>query len=754
MKKSLLHSFIALVGLLGLLLQNANAETWRLYADKTAASHDNNFVEAFGNVVLDRQGDYIKADYARYYHSTKWVYLKGNIDAKFQGDYLKADEAEFDLDSNTGWLKDGQIFMDDPHMYFTGALLKKTGPETYEFREATVTICDGDRPAWSIKTTRGDVTVDGYAHLWGPRFQVLDQPLLFSPYAVIPVKTKRQSGFLIPEIGSSDRLGLFVNQPYYHVLGEEHDITLFANAMTTRGLMLGAEYRHTPNIHSKGLWHVDYLQDLQTESTSRYEDNQDMTRSNKSRWWIRGKYDGYLGEPDWILKMDLDLVSDQDYLRDFSSGYSGFKKSRRDFLQSFGRDIEDNDNNLRVNRMLISHNWAQVGVQGLLEYTQNLTYGNNNKNPGMDHSADPTIQRLPEINLHVYPVSLAATPFTFEGSGQFVSFWREYGTTGTRFDVHPIISFPFHVEFGSLIPKAGWRGTTYFLQRFENDEQVDNEHDVRSRSVPDFSATAYTELSRIFSLATNADLSADQDTWLDIRHAIQPRLEYTYIPDIKQDDLPYFDPLDRIEATNELRYSLTNILTTKTGRLQPDPNKQGALGAVYDYFELGRLRLEQGYNIEEASRTEDLHAYARRPFTDILADLTTELTPWVSVRNKSWYSPYLNKITEHEHSLFLHSDLAYGSFSLDFLEALNEFTRQNQERERIAGFGGGLRINNHWSADFLYRVDYESSTDLEKRLSVRYDHQCFSTEVYWSISDTDTRFGLFFNLAQLGSFGR
>lgn len=134
MKKLLPLCLIILGGLFLLTgLQNAWAETWRLYADKTTASHDNNFVEAFGNVVLDREGDYIKADYARYYHSTKWVYLKGNIDAKFQGDFLKADEAEFDLESNTGWLKDGQIFMDDPHMYFTGALLKKPALKPMNF---------------------------------------------------------------------------------------------------------------------------------------------------------------------------------------------------------------------------------------------------------------------------------------------------------------------------------------------------------------------------------------------------------------------------------------------------------------------------------------------------------------------------------------------------------------------------------------------------------------------------------------------
>ncbi len=188
--------------------------------------------------------------------------------------------------------------------------------------------------------------------------------------------------------------------------------------------------------------------------------------------------------------------------------------------------------------------------------------------------------------------------------------------------------------------------------------------------------------------------------------------------------------------------------------MQPDPAKLGALGVAYDYFELGRLRLEQGYDIEEASRTEDLDEYTRRPFTDVLLDLTTTLTPWATLNNKSWFSPYLNQITEHEHTVLVYSDQAFGSFGLDFLEEIDEFTRKNQERERVATFGGGMRIDSHWSAEFLYRVDYESSTDLEKRLTVRYDHQCFSTEAYWSVTDTDTRFGILLNLAQLGSFGR
>ncbi|NLW81673.1 MAG: LPS-assembly protein LptD [Desulfovibrionales bacterium] len=736
----------------------AETESWRLLADRTEASHDNQFVEAFGNVVLERGSDYIRADYARFYQGTRWVFLKGAVEARFQGDFLKAEEAEFDLNSNIGWLKDGQVFMEEPHMYFEGAILKKTGPETYEFREATITVCDGDRPAWSIKSARGDITVDGYAHLWAPRFQILDQPVLFSPYAVIPVKTKRQSGFLLPEIGSSDRLGITYDQPYYQVIDEEQDVTLYSHLMTSRGLMLGAEYRHVPDIHTKGIWKLDYLHDLETEGSSLYSDNPDMERGNRSRWWARGKFDGYLGEPDWNLKADLDLVSDQDYLREFSRGYSGFSKSRRDFLKYFGRDIEDNDSDLRINRLFLSRSWANIGIQGLVEYTQNLEYGSNSKLSNKRSEDNPTVQRLPELNLHLYQTQLAATPLTMEGSSQLASFWREYGTTGTRIDVHPVLGLPLHFQYGSIIPKAGVRGTSYFIQRFEGDDQdVETDESTQARFLPDFSATAYTEFSRVFTLHEERDVELDQtdSTWLKLKHAVQPRLEYTYLPYADQDRHPYFDETDRIDATNELRYSLSNIFTCKSGQLRPDPAKRGSTDIKFDFFELTRLRFEQAYNFREASREHQIDEYPNRPFSDVLTDLTTRLSPWLSLTNKTWISPYEGQVTEHEHYLtFAYEDLTYALFGLDFLEEIDEYERQEQERQRIAKFGGAMSLSPQWSVAVLYRVDYEASVDLEKEVVLRYDHQCFSAETAWSQTEDDNRFEFRVILAQLGALGR
>lgn len=732
--------------------------SWKLQADRTAASHDNKYLEAFGNVVLQRGGDYIRADYARYYEATKWVYLHGSIEAKFQGDFMKAEEAEFDLNSNNGWLKNGQVFMEEPHMYFSGELLKKTGTETYEFREATVTVCDGEKPAWSIKATRGDITVDGYAHLWAPRLQAVDQPVFFSPYAVIPVKTKRQSGFLLPEIGTSERLGLTYDQPYYQVISEEQDATFYSHLMTSKGVMFGAEYRFAPDIHTKGVLQGDYLFDQEIEEESIYSDNEDMSRTNRNRWWVRGKVDGYLTDPEWNLKLDLDLVSDQDYLREFSHGYSGFNKTRDQFLQYFGRDINDNDDNLRLNRVLLSRNWNNIGFQGMVEYTQNLEYSGNSNLSNHGRAYDPTLQRLPELNLHLYQTEISETPFTAEGSAQLASFWREYGTRGARFDVHPLIGLPLQFNYLSIIPKVGFRGTAYMIDRFENDPAgVKTSNNTPFRFIPEITTSAYTEFYRVFDLAEESEtvISDSETSWLKLRHAIQPRLEYNYRPYANQNEFPYFDDQDRIDAVNDLTYSLTNLFSAKMGRRLPDPTTPGASSLKIDYLDFLRLRLEQTYSIREAHRNDDLERYGRRPFSDILADLTLQLTPELSAYSKTWYSPYEGRVTEHEHGLTaFYDDRLTASFGFDFIEEIDEYARQEQDRMRIASFGLSYKFTEQWSAAALYRVDWEAGIDLEKRLGIRYDHQCFSAETSVSQTDDDTRFEFRIILAQLGSIGR
>lgn len=162
---------------------------WNLYADTVQTLDQGEITEARGNVLLFQGDNSLQADYAKYYRSTQWLYLEGNIRVKWDGDYLEAEKAEFDLGNSVGWMTNGQVFIEENHVYIKGENIHKTGENTYTFTQATVTSCDGERPAWSLKTSSGDVTINGYARLWNPRLQVKGQPVLYSPYLAVPVKT-------------------------------------------------------------------------------------------------------------------------------------------------------------------------------------------------------------------------------------------------------------------------------------------------------------------------------------------------------------------------------------------------------------------------------------------------------------------------------------------------------------------------------------------------------------------------------------
>jgi hypothetical protein len=338
--------------------------------------------------------------------------------------------------------------------------------------------------------------------------------------------------------------------------------------------MHGLEFRHTPNLATKGLWRFDYLKDKkeasETDEDSRFQGD-GLIRPNTDRFWLRGKFNGYLFSPEWKTKIDLDLVSDQNYLREFDNGLSGFKRSRKEFLKQFGRDIEDNDDLTRTNTLSLSRTWTDpiaLGLDARIVYTQNLEYANNN----LDPAQNPTLQRLPELNLDIYKTPIAGTPFEFEARNQLVYFWREYGTRGYRVDLHPKISLPIKTDYLTIIPGAGWRQTIYFIDKFENDPAArDTQHRQQSRGIYDLSLSANTELFRVYDLENDVKLEhPGQSEWTKIKHTITPKIDYTYIPEKDQEDLPDFDSVDRIQPEDELTYSLVNLFTRRKDTLVAD----------------------------------------------------------------------------------------------------------------------------------------------------------------------------------------
>ena len=731
-------------------------EPWRLEADRLQVDEERNIAEAFGNVHAWRFNDFLFADYARLYMDTNWIYLQGDVRAGFNGDLIQGEEAELDLNNQVGWIRDGEVFMAEDNVYFTGKHLEKTGPHTYTFKQGIMTSCDARPAPWSVKSSRGEVTIDGYARLWHTRFRVRDRSIMYSPFLIAPVKTERQSGFLFPDIAYSSELGMNVNLPYYWVIDDERDMTFYANYYSFRGLMTGVEYRHTPRLHKKGLWRADWLRDRkvhdQGNEPSRFEDD-GLFRPNRHRYWLRGKYDGFDPVSGWRYKVDVDYVSDQNYLREFREGQSGYDASRNEFMDKFGRDLEARDSLIRTNILSASRSYERMGLDSRLVYKDNLSYKNDNL-PG---SEDPTVQRLPEINLDLYRSRLGNTPFELEAANEGVYFWRRFGTTATRLDVHPRVSMPLQGGWGRIIPRFGWRQTGYFVDNFEADPaERDTDNRFQTRGIYDVNIKADSELYRIFELNWNPDrevLTPGDSSWTGIRHTAVPELEYEFIPEKDQDKYPRFDSVDRIRPREDLRYTLRNTFTRRMDTVLESAEKKERVIRT-DYRDFLLLNLEQEYDFREARRRAELDVHERRPFSDLLAEVVFNPSRYISLSNKTWYSFYENMITEHEHTLTLiWPDVVRTWFSLDFLEEIDEYKRQVNDRVNIIEFGSEVDFIRNWQFGLLYRRDLEASVDLERRLRATYRHQCYSLDFEIKDTDYDYSYEIRINLLNLGSWG-
>jgi len=749
------------VGKANLAVSGADGQDqWHISADRLIGEHGSEYMEAVGGATLTSGLNSLKADFIRYYQASRWVILRGNVRVLWEGDVLEADEAEFDLSSMQGWLKHGKVFVAKSNVRVETEFARRYGTSNYRFQNAKFTGCDGEKPAWSFSAEEGDLDLAGRTKLWNSRFNIMDQPVAFSPYLLLPGSGKRQSGLLVPDISQSSRRGYTVNQPYFWVLDDERDLTFFENAMSRRGVMQGLEYRHTENTRTKGDWRIDYLNDRKS-AESLYSENSNLktdglTRSNSNRWWLRSKYNGFVVDPAWNFKLDLDMVSDQNYLREFTGGASGYDNSRQSFIKEFGRDIDLSDSLTRTSTAFMSRSWEKFGVTAKMSWTENLAYMNGNN----VSSKDPTTQSLPEFNAFAFKDELPGTPFDLEASGRFNYFWRQYGTRGVRTDLHPVLSLPLPLGPVTLIPTLGLRNTAYTVGGYTNEPTTTTTNKTPTRTMFELGFTGFTEFSRVFNLKDQRLAALPENVgkseWGAIRHSVEPRLEFAYVPSPKsQERLPYFDSLDRLKRQNTITYSLTNVFDRRRTSVVaapggPDSNSTIPVAST-DYLDFLRVRVEESFDRDEAARTDSLSTYAKRPFSDVMIETAIRPEKFVTLTSKSYFSPYLHRPTEHEHLLTLTKEkLGELRFGHDYLYPISEYTRIRTSNVQVLTVGADYHITDKLKFVSDYRMDIAGHSDLEKSAGLVWKDQCYDLQLKYSRKPSDQSIELRVNLLDFG----
>ncbi|MGA7146033.1 MAG: LPS assembly protein LptD [Desulfobacterales bacterium] len=704
---------------------------WHIIADEISYDEKADVYIGKGNVRITKKEKNLNADYVRFNQRTMDVFAKGHVILTVGKDILTGDSARMNLNTETGTINNGVLFLEQNNYHIKGNTIKKVGKDTYTADKASISTCDGDPPAWKITGRNLKVSVEGYgfvthAALWAKKI-----PVLYTPFLVFPVKLKRQTGLLTPQLEYSDRKGARYIQPFYWAISESSDATFYSDYMSLRGEKLGLEYRYVLDEQSKGTLMYDFLDDRQVDDGSPGSEKwgypgDNALRPNSDRYWFRMKNDQALPH-DFFARLDLDIVSDQDYLHEFKEGYTGFDDATAYFEREFGRGFDDYDNPVRLNRLNVSRYWSLYSLNADLRWYDNVIIR-------QQQETDNTIQRMPEIDFSGSKQQILTSPFYFDLASQYTYFYSEDGPRDHRLDIYPRFYLPY--TFGSYFtiePSVGLRETVW---HFDKKEYETSDKATLYRELYDLKVDLTSEVYQIFNL--NAG-SVER-----IKHAIRPEIIYEYIPDKDQSELPDLDDIDRIPPKNLITYSLTNTFTSKFKRMtkekahRPTDKLDGNISyepSMYDYNEFCRFKLEQSYDINKEKEDDP------EPFSPIHGEL--DLTPqkYVYLRADADWSHYDRNFRSHNISATLHDERGDSIFV--------EHRYQRNSSETIY-----TDVKLQLSESLLMKGEYErnifNGIDLKYGLGFLYKAHCWSLASSFTKEGEDLSFRFMITLYGIG----
>ncbi len=717
---------------------------------------------ARGHVRITKGNQSLRADAIDFHKETKeaeaWVLEAGekasaSKDRKdthevwdkvyfFSGkDRVTGNRIELNMDKGTGVVYDGTLFIEESHFYIKGDEIQKTGKDSYYVKDdVSFTSCDGDSPAWQITGRDLRVTIEGYGTLKHATLRAKSIPILYAPYILFPAKIKRQTGLLVPLTLYSNTNGFEYIQPFFWAINDSSDATFYEHYMAHRGFKHGIEYRYVLSTLSKGTLMYDFLYDEQIDdgatpsnaSGYHYEgfrgDSED--RLNRKRWWFRTKNDWDL-PAGFNAKLDADIVSDQDYLREFDTIYAGYHYSDQYFLDEFGRGLDDETDTVRLNQLNVSRSWNQFSLNTDFRWYDNVIVRENNRD-------DSTLQKLPTVSFSASKQEIPGFPFYFDLASSLNHFWRDVGTRGYSTELYPRAYYPTTIfEYFDLEPSVGLRETVWQVERHEP-ASPNEEDQLRSRELGDFTADLSTEISRVFDLK---DSSIDK-----IRHAIKPQVVYTYVPDVEQDDLPDF--ISSIDETNKLTYSVTNnFISRNIEKAKPEleitsdaEQEQSLAPPKYSYRDFCRITLSQSYDILEARRLPPAGS-ERRPFSNVTGRL--ELNPMESidlVGNASWCQ-YDGEYKSYDATLAIKNERG------DYASVDYRYSQDSSESILTRVF---VKIFDPFSAYWEYEHNLQDNEDIKSVLGFAYEPQCWSFFLRYTDDRTTNKREYFFEISLYG----
>lgn len=619
-------------------------------ADFMERNSSRGIIRLKGNVQVIYDQQVLNCDEAILHLEDEVVEIEGSFVLQGPDLYVQGERARLNLKTKTGTVYDG--FVRSGQVLFEGAVIHRLGEKNFEAEKAYYTSCLTCPPGWSFTGRTIHAEMGGYARISRPVFRVAHVPVIWLPYLIVPLKTERQTGLLVPTYGFSSSSGTIFGMNFFWAMGRSHDSTWGLRYHEKRGIHKNVNYRYVLSPTSSGELNVSTIEDR----VFRQESRLGPRKGEYFRRWSVG-YEHFFDFGDGLTQTaKINAASDLLYPRDFPDEIEGL-----------------NDPALE-NRFTITKNMGNQLIS-----VQTNVYTNLIKEDVLS-SNDDTVHRFPQFRYSVRESRIFDSPVLFSFDMDYVNFVRnslsydevvsrnrgcspnclnmekdssrsfdpsqDILRTGERLDLKPSLAYLVPLgKFFDITPWATYRYTQYsFPLQSSADPSFDS---TPHRHYLETGASLRTSVSRVFRPSDDPNASS-------YKHELKMNLSGSGVPYFDRTDhvffgnsnRPYvlnvtepvsdnafyngdelqFDSYDQVTANEVVELTLDNLFTEKY-----------AARNTYGYRQLVFFRLSQSYDLTEAKKELGL------PWSPIKGILDVRYRRF-NANILAYYFPYLNKV--------------------------------------------------------------------------------------------------------------
>ena len=288
-------------------------------------------VYALGDVEIHYGELLLFADKVEYDLGTKDVLAEGNVVVQSNGEVIRAERIHYNLDSGRATI-DRASGLVEPSLLFEAKTLGRKQSDLYAMTNARFTACAQPNPRWSFDLSRANLKKGDYVQMWDAVLRIKSVPVFYLPYLRYPLRD-RATGFLLPQIGQSADKGFLLSESFYWAMASNMDATVGLDYYPSKGLGAGLEYRYLFSRGTQGtlnLYYFDYRKqpdgtDLGTSSIIRLDHTQ-------------------------ALPFGFTLVANVDYQTSFS------------FLRDFDNNFQRALSFTRQTQVYLSRSWRRFNL--------------------------------------------------------------------------------------------------------------------------------------------------------------------------------------------------------------------------------------------------------------------------------------------------------------------------------------------------------------------------------------------------------